>query len=94
MGEVVSPAILDEQVSSDEIRQTGTVFQPVMSRDRPAWGKLGAREEIADLFEGCTVLQGDTHQAGNDVVEGDGLGGAVSPFHPKEDLGRGLIIMD
>lgn len=48
MGEVVSPAILDEQVSSDKIRQTGTVFQAVMSRDRPAWGKVGACEEIGD----------------------------------------------
>lgn len=94
MGEVVSPAILNEQVSSDEIRQTGTVFQSIVPRDGPAWGKLGAREEIADLFDGCTILQGDAQQAGNDVVEGDGLGGAVSPFHPKEDLGRGLIIMD
>lgn len=94
MGEFLTPAILNEQVLPDEIGQTGAMFQPIMARDRPAWGKLGAREEIPELFKGCPVLQRDAHQAGNDVVECDGLGGAVRAFDAKEDFGRGLIIVD
>ena len=94
MGEFVSPAILDEQMSSNEIRQTGTVFQPIMSKDGPAWGKLGPCKEISDLFEGCAVLQGNAHQTGDDVVETDDLRSAVSPFHPKEEFGWGWIVVD
>jgi len=33
-------------------------------------------------------------QAGDYVVERDRLSGAVGPFHPKEDLGRGGIVVD
>jgi len=38
----------------------------------PQGGKLGACEKIPNLFEGRTILQGDTHQTSDDV-ERDGL---------------------
>jgi hypothetical protein len=42
-----------------------------------AWFKFGASEEIADLFEGSTVLDGKAHQTGNHVVQTNQLRGAV-----------------
>lgn len=65
-----------------------------MARHRPAWADFGACEEITELFEGCPVLQGDAHQAGNYVVKRDDLRGAVGPFHPKKYLGRRRIVVD
>ncbi|MDR4468336.1 MAG: hypothetical protein MRJ68_08560 [Nitrospira sp.] len=60
-----------------------------MPRHGPAWGKLGAREEITKLLEGCAVLEGYAHQPGNHVVEADDLWSTVSSFHTKEEFRRG-----
>ncbi len=65
-----------------------------MSGYRPAWTKLGACEEISELFKGCTVLQRYAHQAGDYVVKRDCFRSAVSSFHSKEDLGWGGIVLD
>jgi hypothetical protein len=41
-----------------------------MSNNRAIWLKLGAGEEIANLLKrGGAILQPETHQAGNDIVE-------------------------
>ncbi|HLZ32579.1 MAG TPA: hypothetical protein VKP13_01085, partial [Nitrospira sp.] len=56
--------------------------------------KFGACEQIADLLKGGAILQGKTHQTGNDIVETDQLGRTVDPFQTQEDLGRVLVIMN
>ena len=40
------------------------------------------------------VQQGETHQASDDVVETDQIGGAVSSFRTKEDFCRVFVVMN
>jgi hypothetical protein len=90
-----SPAVLNQQVPTNQIRHTGTVLKAVVSSDRAAWLKFGSSEEIAHLLKPvCAVLQGDAHQAGNDVVQTDQFGGAVGAFHAQEDFGGVDIVRD
>jgi hypothetical protein len=70
------------------------VLQVIMPGHRPAWSKLGACEEITDLLKRSAVLQGETHQAGDDVVEPDQLGGAVGTFQAQEDFSGMFVVMD
>lgn len=44
--------MLNQQVPSDEIRQTTAILDAIVSRDGSAWGKFDFREEIAYLPEG------------------------------------------
>lgn len=94
MGQLVPSAVLDQQMPADQIGQTGTVFQAIVPGHGAAWGKFGACEEITELLEGCAVLKGHAHQAGYYIVKRDGLESAVTSFHPKEDLGRGGIVVN
>jgi hypothetical protein len=79
---------------ADQVRQTRAVFDPIVSRHRPAGGEFGASEEIADLLKWCAVLKGEAHQAGNDVVESDDLGRAISSFDSKEEFGGAGVVVD
>ena len=65
-----------------------------MPRHRATWSKLGACEEIADLLKRSAVLQRQTHQAGDYVVQTDQFRGAVRTFQSEEDFGWLCIIMD
>ena len=57
-----------------------------MSNNWAAWLKCSACEEIADLLKrGGAVLQGETHQTGDNVVQTDYFRGAVSSFHAQKD---------
>lgn len=65
-----------------------------MPGDWATWSKFSPSEEIADFLKRSAVLQGETAQAGDYVVEGDEFAGAVRPLDPKEEF-RGLgRIMD
>jgi hypothetical protein len=70
------------------------MLQPIVSRHGSAWGEVCPGEGITELFEGCAVLQGHTHQAGDYIVKANQLRGAVRTFYPKEEFGRGGIVMD
>lgn len=94
MPQLVSAAILDQHMPTDQIRQTQTLLDAIVSRYRPTWSKLGACEEITDLPKRSVGLQGQTHQAGHHVVETDQFRGTVWPFQAKEDFGGMFIIMD
>ena len=51
MSHFVTAAILHQQVPTDQIRQTRTVLEAIMSDNRSTWSKFGVREELADLFK-------------------------------------------
>jgi len=79
---------------ANEIRQTRTLFEAIMPEHRAAWSKLGACEEIAEFLKRSAVLQCNTHQTGNDIVETDQLGRAVGPFETKKDFSWVFVVMD
>lgn len=93
MRQLIPLAIRHEQMSADQIRHTRTMLETIVPGHRATWIKFGSSEEIADLFKWSAVLQGQTHQAGNDVVETDQFGGAVWTFEPEEDFCRLRIVM-
>ena len=92
--QVLAPAVLDQQMSANEIRQTCAVLDVLVPDDVAIRGKLGACEEIADLLKRSTVLQGETHQASHHVVEPDQFRGTVRAFHAQEDFGGVCVVMD
>ena len=65
-----------------------------MSGHRAARFKFGSCEEITDLLERSAVLEGETHQAGDYVVQTDQFGGAVGSVHPKKDFRRMFVVVD
>jgi len=71
MGQLLSAAVLHQQMSANQIWQTRTVLEVSVPRHRATWSKLGACEEIADLLKRSAVLKGNTHQTGDDVIETD-----------------------
>jgi len=89
-----SPAVLDEQMPTDEIRQTRAGLQAIMSGNGPAWSELGAGEEIAELLKWSTVLKSHAHEAGYNVVQPDQFRRTVSTLDAKEDLRGSIIVMD
>lgn len=92
MTEILPPAILDEQMPADQIRETGAVLDAIMPEDRARGLKLGACEEIADFREWCSMLERDARQTGDYVVEPDQFRRAVSTFEPEEEF-RGLVVV-
>ena len=91
--EIGSPAVLHQQMSANQIRQTRAVLEAIVPGHRATWCKFGACEEIADLLKRSAVLQGKTHQAGDDVVETDQFGGTVRTFHAKKDFCRVFVVV-
>ena len=71
MAQLVTATVLNQQVPTDQIRQTGAVLEASVPGHWAAWLKFGACEEISHLLKRSAVLQRETHQAGNDVVETD-----------------------
>jgi len=51
MPEVVTAAVLHQQMPANEIRQTCAVLEAIMPDDGATWGKFGACEEIADVLK-------------------------------------------
>ena len=94
MSQLVSAAILHQQMPANEIRQTRTLPEAIVSRHRATWSEFDACEEIADLLKRSAVLQGETHQAGNDIVETDQFRRTVRTFHAQEDFCWLFVIMD
>ena len=66
--QVVSSAILNQEVPANQIRHTRAVLDAIMSDDGATWGTFGSSEEIAQLF-GRAVSQCEAHKAGDDVVQ-------------------------
>jgi hypothetical protein len=71
MTQLVTAAVLHQQMSANQIRQTRTLSKVIVSGHEATWSKLGACKEIAELLKWSAVLQRETHQAGNHVVEND-----------------------
>jgi hypothetical protein len=94
MAELMPAAVLHQQMPTDEIRQTRTLLEAIVSRHRATWSKLSPCEEITDLLKWCAILKRDAHQAGDDVVEANQFRGTVGPLHTEKDFGRVLIVMD
>ena len=94
MPEVVTAAVLHQQMPANQIRQTRAVFEAIMPGHRAAWSKLGTCEEIAELLKRSTILQRETHQAGHHVVEADQFGGTIRNFPAEEDFGGDCVVMD
>ena len=65
-----------------------------MSGHRATWSKFGVCKEITDLLKGSAILQSQTHQAGDDVVETDQFRRTVGSFETKKDFCRVFVIMD
>jgi hypothetical protein len=79
---------------ANQIRQTRAVLDAIVPQDGTARGELGVWEEFADLLKRSTVLQRETHQAGNHVVEADQFRRTVRAFHSKKNFCRLLVVMD
>lgn len=94
MTEILSPAVLDEQMPADQIGETGTVSDAIMPGYRASRLKLGACEEISQLLDRSAVLQGDTRQAGQHVIEPDQFRRAVSTLEPEEELCGVFVVVD
>ena len=94
MGQFFPAAVLNQQMLPDQIRETRTVFDAIMSGDGAPWGKFSASEEIAHLIKRSAVLLGNTHQASNHVVETDQFRRAVRAFQAKKDFCRLFVVMD
>jgi hypothetical protein len=94
MGQLIPMAVFDEQVSTDEIRETRALLEALVPDDGTTGFELGASEEIADLLQRCAVLQGDAHQASDNVVEPDQFGGTISAFQSRKDFRRSCVIVD
>jgi hypothetical protein len=93
MSQLGTAATLHQQMPADEIRQTRAGLQAIVSDDRAARSKFNLREEITDLLKRSPVLERDTHQAGNHIVETDQFGGAVWTFYAKKDFCRVFVVM-
>jgi hypothetical protein len=52
MFQVVSPTILNQHVSADEVRQTRTVLEAIMPRHQGTGVKFDASDEIAKVLKG------------------------------------------
>ena len=94
MPELVTPAVLRQQVPPNEIRQARAGLEMLMPGDRAAWSKLSPCEEIADLLKRSAVLQGNAHQAGDYVVEANQFIGTVRTLHSEKGFYRSLVVMD
>jgi hypothetical protein len=95
MRQLLSSAVIHQQMPADEMQQTRTLLEAIVSGHWTARLKFGAWEEIADLQAGGgAILQGETHQRGNHVVETDQFSGAVRAFHAQKDFCRPCIVMD
>lgn len=51
MGQFFPAAVLNQQMLPDQIRETRTVSDAIMSGDRAPWGKFSPGEEIAHLLK-------------------------------------------
>ena len=51
MSQLVTVAILNQQIPTDQIRQTRTLLEVIVSEHWTAWGKLGVGEEITDFLK-------------------------------------------
>lgn|SRR5215472_8930946 len=80
VGQLIPMTVVNEQVSTDEIRHTRTVRETIMSDHSTARLKFDPREEIPELLRWRPILQGDTQQTGDDVVQPDQLGVQSGPF--------------
>src|SRR5580765_5154445 len=69
------------------------MLDAIVPDDGVTRGKFGACKEIPDLLKWSTVLQGKTHQAGDDVVEADQFRGTVRTFHAKKDFCWLCVVM-
>ena len=67
----MSAAVLHQQMSANQIRQTRTVLEVIMPGHRATRFKFDACEEIAYLPSKGAVLQCEAHQAGDDIVQAD-----------------------
>ncbi|MEK7764377.1 MAG: hypothetical protein AAB433_22620 [Nitrospirota bacterium] len=92
MRQVLSLAVLHQQVPTNQIRHTRTVLQAIVPGHRAAWFKFGSSEEIADLLKRSAVLKGQAHQTGDDVIEADQFRGAVRTFESEEDFSRSGVV--
>ena len=70
------------------------MLQAIVSGHRAAWLKFSPSEEIAHLLKWSAVLQGETAQAGDHVVEGDNFAAAVGSFDPEEEFRRLGCVMN
>jgi hypothetical protein len=94
MGQLVSSAVLHQQMPADESRQTRAVLEAIMSEHGATRFKFDACEEITHLLKWSAVLQRETHQAGDDVVETDELRRTVRAFDSKVDFCRLFVVVD
>ena len=94
VGQLIPMAVVDEQVSSDEIRETRALFEALVSDDGATGLELCASEELADLLQWSAILQGDAHQASDDIVQADQFRGTVRAFQSKKDFRRSGVIVD
>ena len=67
----MTTAILDQQMSANEIRQTRARLQAIVPHNGATRFKFDAGEELADFLKRCAILQSLTHQAGDYVIETD-----------------------
>jgi hypothetical protein len=70
------------------------MLEAIVPGHRAAWSKFSPSGELAHLLKRSAVLQGETHQAGDDIVETDQFRGTVRAFQAKEYLSWMFVVMN
>lgn len=83
----MTAAIFHQQAPTDEVWQTSC---QTMGQMEQIWLQRGDRRPA----QGSAVLQGETQQAGNAVVESDHFSRAIGSYDAPEEFRRLLIAMD
>ena len=70
------------------------MLDAIVPDNRATRSKFRVSEEIADVLKRSTILQSETHQAGDNVVETDQFRRTVRALQAKKNFTRLLIVMD
>ncbi len=86
MCQLLLPAIFHQQVPPNEVGDTATEFNPLMTFDRAAGLELRLMEHVGDLREWGAIREGQTRQARHGVVPAGDLGGAAVPLNAQKEF--------
>lgn len=84
MGEIITAAILHEQMSADEIWQTRAIPNTVMPAYWSARFELNPMKHASDFFQRRTELKGQGSHPGQHVKQGDNFSRAAFAFDSEE----------
>ena len=94
MGQFFPAAVLNQQMPPDQIRETRTVFDAIMSGDGAPWGKFSASEEIAHLLKRERRTAGQYSSGEQPRRRDRSIQKSSRAFQAKKDFCRLFVVMD